>query len=174
MESQRINILLDKYFEAATTLEEENELINYFNSGNVDEKLKSYASFFAGLKQFSSEDTADLSEELMNHILQSEKKKKIQLRLRTGIITAIAASVIVGLLAVNFIGNQTHFRDTYKNPDQAYVQAYKTLEFVAGKYNKGVAGLEKVNRLEDGTKPLSSGMEALSKGLNKLENFKKL
>lgn len=174
MESQRINILLDKYFEAATTLEEENELINYFNSGNVDEKLKSYKSFFSGLKQFSSEETADLSDELMNHILQSEKKEKLQFRLRTGIITAIAASVIVGLVAVNFMGNQTHFKDTYKNSDQAYAQAFKTLEFVAGKYNKGVAGLDKIRKIEDGTKPLSSGMEVLDKGFNKLENLKNL
>ena len=31
MESQKIHILLHKYFEADTSLDEENELITYFN-----------------------------------------------------------------------------------------------------------------------------------------------
>ena len=50
MESQEIHILLQKYFEAETTLGEENELINYFNSAEVADELKSYIPMFSGLK----------------------------------------------------------------------------------------------------------------------------
>ena len=53
MESQRINSLLQKYFEAETNLDEENELITYFTSGEVDENLKMYVPMFSGMKEFS-------------------------------------------------------------------------------------------------------------------------
>ena len=40
MESQRIAILLQKYFEAETNPGEENELITYFNTGKVSDGLQ--------------------------------------------------------------------------------------------------------------------------------------
>lgn len=164
MESQRIHILLQKYFEAETSLSEENELITYFSSGEVDEDLKMYVPIFSGLKELSASTDEDLSEELMNHILESEHQEKMKYRWMWRTVTAVAASLILVILAVNFYSNRNSWKDTYSDPDQAYAEASKTLEFVAGKYNQGFAQLRPVKKIDKATYPLQSGMSKLNKG----------
>ena len=174
MESQRIQILLQKYFEAETTLSEENELITYFTSGEVSENLKMYVPMFSEMKQLSEDENSDLGDDLMNYILESEHKEKLRYRWMWQVVTGVAASVILVLLAVNFYSNQNQWNDTFTDPDQAYAEATKTLEFVAGKYNKGLAQLKPIEKMEDAAIPFFSGMEALGKGFDKLGDIDKL
>ncbi|MDO8929495.1 MAG: hypothetical protein Q7J86_12350 [Bacteroidota bacterium] len=174
MESQRINILLQKYFEAETTLAEENELITYFTSGEVDENLKMYVPMFSGIKELSVDENPGLGDDLMNYILESEHREKLRYRWMWQMVTGIAASVILVMLAVNFYSNQNQWHDTFTDPDEAYAEATKTLEFVAGKYNKGMAQLNPIGKMEDATIPFYSGMEALDKGFKKLYEIENL
>jgi len=171
MESQKINILLQKYFDAETTIDEENELITYFTSGEVDENLKMYVPMFSGMKELSADEDSALGEDLMNFILESEHKEKLRYRWMWQIVTGVAASVILVMLAVNFYGSQNQWRDTFSDPKQAYSEASKTLEFVAGKYNKGLAQLRPIGRIESATDPYYSGIKKLNKGF---EQMKKL
>jgi tetratricopeptide (TPR) repeat protein len=171
MESQKINILLQKYFDAETNLQEENELINYFNSGNVDETLTAYIPMFEGLKDISTGENTELGDDLMNYILESEHKEKLHYRWMWQIVTGVAASVILVMLAVNFYGNQNHWDDTYKDPDKAYAEATKTLEFVAGKYNQGLAQLKPIGKIEQAVSPYNSGINMLNKGFGKVKNL---
>ena len=173
MESQRIHILLQKYFEAESTLDEENELINYFNSGEVDEELKPYVPLFSGLKDLSVNEDADLGEDLMNYILESEHKEKVRYRWMWQVVTGVAASVILVMLAVNFYSTQNQWDDTFTDPKQAYTEASKTLEFVAGKYNKGLAMLKPIGKVEAAAIPFYSGMATWNRGIGKLENINK-
>lgn len=174
MESKRIHILLHKYFEAESTLDEENELINYFNSGQVEDEFKSYEPVFSGLKQLSVNEDAQLGDDLMNYILESENKEKLRYRWMWQIVTGVAASVILVMLAVNFYSNQGQWNDTFTDPQQAYAEASKTLEFVAGKYNKGLAQLKPIGRVEAAATPFYTGMEAWNKGVGQLENIENL
>lgn len=174
MESQRINILLQKYFEAETTLAEENELITYFTSGEVDENLKMYVPMFSGIEELSVDENPALGDDLMNHILESEHREKLRYRWMWQIVTGVAASVILVMLAANFYSNQNQWHDTFTDPDEAYAEATKTLEFVAGKYNKGLAQLKPIGKMEDAAIPFYSGMEALDKGFEKLNDIEKL
>jgi hypothetical protein len=174
MELQRIKILLQKYFEAETTLDEENELINYFGSGEVEDELKAYVPMFTVHEEVLGPENPNLGDDLMNYILESEHKDKLTYRRMWQIVTAVAAVVIMVLLAVNFYGNRNHWKDTYTDPDQAYTEACKTLEFVAGKYNKGLAQLKPIGKIEDATAPFNSGMKALNKGIKKLESIENL
>ena len=172
MESQKINILLQKYFDAETTIDEENELITYFTSGEVDENLKMYVPIFSGIKELSDEEEVpSLGDDLMNYILESEHKEKLRYRWMWQIVTGVAASVILVMLAVNFYSSQNQWKDTFTDPKQAYSEASKTLEFVAGKYNKGLAQLRPIGRIESATDPYNSGMKKLNRGF---EQMKKL
>jgi hypothetical protein len=174
MESQKIHLLLQKYFDAETSLDEENELITYFTSGEVDESLKMYVPLFSGMRELSADEDPGLGDDLMNYILESEHREKLRYRWMWQMVTGIAASVIVVLLAVNFYGNQNRWDDTFSDPDQAYAEAARTLEFVAGKYNKGMAQLNPIGKMEEATIPFYSGMKTLDKGLVKLEEIKQL
>jgi hypothetical protein len=174
MESQKINILLQKYFDAETSIAEENELITYFTSGEVDENLKMYVPLFSGIRELSADEDPGLGDDLMNYILESEHREKLRYRWMWQMVTGIAASVIVVLLAVNFYGNQNRWDDTFSNPDHAYAEAARTLEFVAGKYNKGMAQLSPIGKMEEATIPFYSGMNTLDKGLGKLEEITQL
>jgi len=173
MESQRIHILLQKYFEAETTLDEENELINYFSSDEVDETLKMYVPMFSGIKELSAEENPNLGDDLMNYILESEHKEKLRYRWMWQIVTGIAASVILVMLAVNFYSNENQWKDTFSDPKQAYSEASKTLEFVAGKYNKGLAQLRPMGKIENAVSPLNSGMKTLNKGFDQINELNK-
>ena len=116
----------------------------------------------------------DLGDDLMNHILESEHKEKLRYRWMWQIVTGVAASVILVMLAVNFYSNEKHWDDTFKTPDQAYAEASKTLDFVAGKYNKGLAQLRPITKMENAVDPFQSGMNKLNKGfvqMNELENL---
>jgi hypothetical protein len=173
MESQKIHILLQKYFDAETTLDEENELITYFTSGEVDETLKMYVPMFSGMKELSVDENPDLGDDLMNYILESEHKEKLRYRWMWQMVTGVAASVILVMLAVNFYGDQNQWKDTYTNPDQAYAEASKTLHFVAGKYHEGLAQLRPIGKIESAVSPLNSGMKTLNKGFNQMNEINK-
>ena len=173
MESQKIHILLQKYFDAETTLDEENELITYFSSGEVDETLKMYVPMFSGIKELSVDEDPNLGDDLMNYILESEHKEKLKYRWMWQMVTGVAASVILVMLAVNFYSDRNQWKDTYTNPDQAYAEASKTLNFVAGKYNKGLAQLRPIGRIETAVNPLNSGMKTLNKGFDQMNELNK-
>lgn len=174
MESQRIHILLQKYFEAETTLSEENELITYFTSDKVDENLKMYIPMFSGIIELSAEEDPNLGEDLMNYILESEHKEKLRYRWMWQIVTGIAASVVLVMLAVNFYSSQNQWKDTFSDPKQAYSEANKTLEFVAGKYNKGLAQLRPIRKIENAVSPLNSGLKKLNVGFKQMNEFQTL
>ena len=174
MESQKIHILLQKYFDAETTIDEENELITYFSSGEVDENLKMYVPMFSGLKELSADEDVDLSDDLMNHILESEHKEKLHYRWMWQVVTGIAAAVIVALLAVNFYGSRNDYKDTFSDPQQAYAEAVKTLQFVSGKYNKGLAQLKPMEKIDDAVSPLKSGISKVNKGFKQIDEVTNL
>ena len=173
MESQKINILLQKYFDAETTIDEENELINYFNSEDVDESLNRYIPMFSGMKELRTEANQNLGEDLMNYILESEHREKLKYRWMWQLVTGVAASVILVMLAVNYYSNGNAWKDTFKDPDQAYAEASKTLEFVAGKYSKGLAQLRPIGKIERAVSPLNSGMSRINKGMEQMNGIEK-
>jgi hypothetical protein len=164
-------MLLQKYFDAETTIDEENELITYFTSGEVDENLKMYVPMFLGIKELSAEECPDLGDDLMNFILESEHNEKLRYRWMWQVVTGVAASVILVMLAAHLYSNQNQWKDTFSDPQQAYSEASKTLEFVAGKYNKGMAELRPVARIESAADPYNSVMKKLKKGFAQMEKL---
>jgi hypothetical protein len=166
--------LLQKYFDAETTIDEENELITYFTSEGVDENLKIYVPLFSGMKGLSADEDRALGEDLMNFILESEHKEKIRYRWMWQIVTGVAASVILVMLAVNFYDSKNQWKDTFSDPKQAYSEATKTLNFVAGKYNKGLAQLKPIGKIENAVNPLKSGISKLNKGFKQIDEMKNL
>jgi hypothetical protein len=78
------------------------------------------------------------------------------------------------MLAVNFYDSKNQWKDTFSDPKQAYSEATKTLNFVAGKYNKGLAQLKPIGKIENAVNPLKSGISKLNKGFKQIDEMKNL
>jgi hypothetical protein len=140
MELNKIEILLEKYFEGETSIAEENELKNYFSSPNVAEHLEQYQSLFG---YFSEAKEQKFTHEVS---LKSSKRKVTWF--------SIAASVIV-LLG---IGTYTYFNHesvkennelgTYEDPEEAFVATQKALAMLSNHVNVGVESVQYIQVYE--------------------------
>jgi len=175
METSKIEKLLRNYFNGESTTEEERELESYFRSGNVAEEFREYTEFFNGISELSTNpDDSNIEEEVMDFILENEHNEKTKYRWLWRTVTGIAASVIIVLGGFLFYQQQQKpFTDTFKDPKEAYAYAQKTLRFVSGKYNKGLAQLSDFNKLEKATLPIKKGIAPVNEFYNAIEKMEK-
>ena len=68
---------------------------------------------------------------------------------------------------------QKPYDDTFKNPEQAYAYAEHTLQFVSGKYNKGLAQLSNFELLKKANDPVKKGTEPVVQFYEGIEKLKK-
>ena len=95
----------------------------------------------------------------MDYILENEHQEKTKFRKLWVNVTGIAASVIIVLGGFLFYQQQkSPFKDTFKDPEEAYVYAEQTLKYMSGKYNKGLAELANFEKLNAADKPLKKGV----------------
>ena len=139
MELDKIEILLEKYFEAATSIAEENELKAYFASSDVAQHLEQYKpmfGFFAAAKEQKSP-----------HALTITSKK------RNRAWMSLAASIVV-LLGVgtftyfNYSNTQSEDLGTYENPEEAFAATQKALSLLSNNVNVGVKSVQYINEYE--------------------------
>jgi hypothetical protein len=186
METKEVEILLQRYFDGETSLEEEKILEEYFASEEVPDEFQSYKGLFAGLGELSeSRHEADMGNEIMDYILEQEFTQKNRYRGMWQMVTGIAAAIILVLGGLLIYEQQRPaFKDTYSSPEEAYAQAQKTLHYISAKYNTGLsqlsktrkvnaafAELKKVEVLNRAPKPLSKGLKAVRAGFDETKKI---
>jgi len=135
MEFDKMEALLDKYFEGETSIAEENELKNYFSSPDVASHLEQYRSlfgYFATAKE----------QKLSNSVSLVPKKRRV-------VWLSIAATVVV-LIGVGtyvyFNGTDTVKENkelgTYDDPKEAFEATQKALAMLSNNVNIGVDGVQ--------------------------------
>jgi hypothetical protein len=140
MELNKIEKLLEKYFAAATTIEEEKELKDYFASSNVAPILDQYKPMFVYAVQTKQEQfTATLS-------LKTKKRSY-------AVWLSVAASVIVLLGVAQFTFNQYNkpqWQDlgTINDPEIAFKETQKALDMISEHVNKGLGSIKYINEYE--------------------------
>ncbi|MGL2967063.1 hypothetical protein [Flavobacterium sp. XGLA_31] len=134
MESDKIEILLEKYFEAETTTAEEKELKKYFSSPDVAQHLEHYKPLFDYALRAKQEQPANT---------------KLKLNSRRGFNMfwiSVAATVIV-LLGVGLLTFQNqsrpHTQDlgTIEDPQVAFRETQKALNMISEHVNKGIGSM---------------------------------
>lgn len=140
MALDRIENLLEKYFEAATSIAEEKELKEYFASSDVAQHLEQYKPIFGYVVQAKQEQfTATIP-------LTTKKRNKV-------VWLSVAASVAV-LLGVGFFtfnnDNQPKSSDlgTYDDPEVAFRETQKALAMISENVNKGIGSMDYINEYE--------------------------
>jgi len=138
MELDRIENLLEKYFEGETSIAEEKELQDYFSSPNVAQHLEQYRPMF-GYFSIARE------QQFEQHIPLKTKKRKVVAWL------SVAASVVV-LVGVGTFAyfNQTQSQDlgTYDSPEEAFRETQKALALLSDHVNTGVESVQYIQTYE--------------------------
>lgn len=175
METKEIKDLLQRYFDAETSTEEESRLMEYFSSGRVDSEFSAYSRYFSGFSQLSSvEGEATIEEDVMNYILEQEAEDNEKYRWLWKAVSGIAATVLLVVSGyMIYESRQKTYKDTFDDPSQAYAYAVQTLQYVSSEYNKGLAQLSLFGKIENATKPLEKGLEPLNVLLQGIENVKR-
>ena len=173
METKEVKQLLQLYFNGESSFEDERSLEAYFQSGDVAEEVAEYAEFFGGISELvSTVNDSGIEEDVMDFILENEHMEKTKYLGMWKMVTGIAASIIIVLGGFLFYQQkQKPFDDTFENPEQAYAYAQQTLQFVSGKYSKGLAEFSNFGKLQKANEPLKKGV---APGKEFFENIEKM
>jgi len=145
MESDKIEILLEKYFQGETSIAEENELKNYFSSLNVAQHLEQYKPMFG---YFSHAKEQQFEQQVP--LLPKSRDKK-----RNVAWLSVAASVVVllGIGTYAYVNSnnvaQNQNLGTYDDPEVAFRETQKALALLSGQVNKGIESVQYVQEYED-------------------------
>jgi hypothetical protein len=143
MELDKIENILEKYFQGETTIAEEKELKEYFSSPNVAQHLEQYQPIFGYFSQVKQQKS---TQEIP---LQSKKRNVAWL--------SIAASVVVLLgIGTYFFMSEKNAAPvvaqselgTYDNPEEALKATQKALALLSNNVNVGIESVQYINEYE--------------------------
>jgi hypothetical protein len=126
MELKRIEQLLDKYFDAETTIAEENQLKEYFSSPGVAPHLEQYMPMFGYFKQ-------EAAQKFDKTVPLKNKRAYAQW-------ISVAASLVLLMGMFAYFTNQPAQDDlgTYNDPEVAFRETQKALNMVSKNVNVGI------------------------------------
>ena len=144
MALNKIEKVLEKYFEAQTTLAEEKELKDYFASKEVAPNLEQYKPLFGYAVQAKNEQSS------AKITLPSKSQNKKSNRV---VWLSIAASAVVflgvGLFTYDsFNDDQAQDLGTIDDPEVAFRETQKALNMISTSVNKGIGGMRYLKNYE--------------------------
>jgi hypothetical protein len=159
MDLNRVEILLERYWNCASTVEEENELKLLFNSNEVPDELKDSAALF---KYFAQQRQATLDEKFNEDIIEKIKLQKSptirKMNSSFRNYMRVAAAVLV-ILAASFIFRMEYWQgekpkmllveDTFQTPEEAYAETKKAFMLIAEKMNSGRKQAQKIGIMNE-------------------------
>lgn len=151
MDYREIRLLLSKYWEGETTLEDERELTAFFtvHANGLPGDLEDAAPLFRFYGKASLQTTADFEGPWQTAANRTQPTPKILKLLRhyweyAAIILLMLASVWVFQPGNTPPTQSVAIQDTYQDPEQAMIATQKALEVLAANLNKGKEGMQKL------------------------------
>jgi hypothetical protein len=139
MELNRIEAILEKYFQGETSILEEKELKNYFSSSDVAQHLEQYKPLFG---YFSKAKEQEFKQTIP---LQAKKRNVAWL--------SIAASVVVllGISTFTYLYQPQEPNDlgTYDSPEAAFEATQKALSMLSKNVNVGIESVSYINEFQN-------------------------
>ena len=140
MELDKIEIILEKYFDGKTSIAEEKELKDYFTSSNVAQHLEQYQPLFGYFSQAKQEQYKAVVP------LKTEKRNIV-----SWISIAAAVVVLLGVGTFTFMNyNVKKSQDygTYDDPEVAFRETQKALALISEHVNTGIESVGYINEYE--------------------------
>ncbi|MFV5695151.1 hypothetical protein ACM55G_06890 [Flavobacterium sp. LB3P122] len=141
MEFNKIEILLEKYFEGVTSIAEENELRNYFSSLDVAQHLEKYKPMFSYFLQAKGQ---MLNQEIP---LQSRKRYVAWLSIAASVVVLLGIWIYVFYNHDN--GNEKQDLGTYNDPEVALAATQKALALLSNHVNVGIESVYYIKEYQD-------------------------
>jgi len=159
MDLNRVDILLERYWNCASTIEEETELRTLLTTEPIPEELEDSAALF---KYFELQRKATLDKKFDEAIIEQIKDQKSPVikKLNTGLqnYMRVAAAVLV-IIAASLVFRMEFWQgerpsnllveDTYKTPEEAYEETKRAFMLIAEKMNSGRKQAEKIGLLNE-------------------------
>lgn len=156
MDFKSIEALLEKYWNAETSLEEEKQLRDFFQGGNVPEHLKEAAELFRYFGEEKNKSIIDASfdKAVTKQISQRHGGKVIDVK-NWFQMARIAAGIVVIVAAVYLIGQEVRrsspneIPDTESDPKLAFEETKKALMMISKGFRKAEKEASKINLINE-------------------------
>ena len=159
MDSEKIDELLNKYWNCETSLEEEQQLHEYFRQSSVPEQLKETAALFRYFDEHKEKSLSDGSfEKDVLKKLQAPKKSKMASLVSNTM--RIAAGIIVLVMAIWFVrlevrkSRPAQVEDTYDDPKIAFEETKKALMMISRSFGVAEEQARKINLFNEAQKDI--------------------
>lgn len=155
MNKQEIKSLLERYYNAETSEEEELNLRKFFNQKDVPDEFNDEKEIFIYFDQLSGvqEPSNDLEERIMSSIDYEVRKAKRSGYSRLLItVSGMAAGLLILAGSYFFFTRESEPRDTFSDPEIAYAETMKILYDVSNRLNKGTQAFETVGLMQEITR----------------------
>jgi hypothetical protein len=138
MELDRIDILIEKYFQGETIIAEEKELQHYFSSSDVAQHLEQYRPMFGYF--------AKAKEQEFTYKIPVQSKRN-----RTWLSVAASIVILFGVGTYVYFNNDNQSGDlgTYDNPETAFRETQKALAMLSNNVNAGIESVKYVKEYQD-------------------------
>ncbi|PIF31166.1 hypothetical protein CLU81_1647 [Flavobacterium sp. 9] len=143
MELDKIENILEKYFQGETSIAEEKELKEYFSSSNVAQHLEQYKPMFGYFSQVREQKS---TQEIP---LQTKKRNVAWLSI------AASAVLLLGIGTFFYVSQKTATPvvaqselGTYDNPEEALAATQKALALLSNNVNVGIESVQYVKEYE--------------------------
>lgn len=144
MELDKIENILEKYFQGETTIAEEKELKEYFSSPDVAQHLEQYKPMFGYFSQ------AKQQKSTQEFPLQTKKRNMAWLSIAASVVVLLGIGTyfyVSDKNATQQVASQSEL-GTYDNPEEALAATQKALALLSTKVNVGIESVQYIKEYE--------------------------
>jgi len=152
MDSKKIEELLQRYWDCETSLEEEQQLQEYFRSENVSDQWKDTAMLF---HYFEQQKNKSVNPQFDRTVIDQLKKPKGKVTNLVQTSLKIAAGVAVLVVAVFFVRQEIRkndtvaMEDTFDDPKKALEETKKALLMISKGFGSAEKQAKKINLINE-------------------------
>jgi hypothetical protein len=143
MELNRIENIIEKYFQGETSIAEEKELKEYFSSPDVAQHLEQYKPMFGYFSQVKEQKS---TQEIP---LQSKKRNVAWLSIAASVVVLLGIGTFMYVNEKNTspVVAQSEL-GTYDNPEEALAATQKALAMLSNNVNVGIESVQYIQEYE--------------------------
>ncbi|MFZ4521422.1 MAG: hypothetical protein ACOYNC_06940 [Bacteroidales bacterium] len=162
MNTSEIEILIEKFYEGNTTIQEEKILGEFFGAQDVPAHLQQHQSLFAGLRHESLLEISNplfekgITGKLVDNQFDTASARRVSMKSRLVFLTGIAASILL-VAGLFFALQQDVIKQSFKQTGKAgsllaYADASQALMLVSCNLNTGLKQVERLQMMDKAMK----------------------